>query len=252
MRLLVTCEHGGNRIPAAYRAHFAGCEAALRSHRGYDPGALRLARDLSVAFAAPLVASTVSRLLVELNRSPHHPGLWSEVTRRLPRAERTRIAARHYEPYRAAVERHVAEGIAAGQRVLHLSCHTFTPVLDDRPRTTDIGLLYDPRRRFERELCAGWTRTLALRIAPLRVRRNNPYRGYDDGLTTLLRRRFAEDAYLGVEIEVNQAHVLARGRRWQSLRGAIVRSVADLPGMAAPSRSLPPAAAHGHASAGPG
>ena len=41
---LITCEHGGNRIPPRYRDLFAGCEALLQSHRGYDPGALTLAR----------------------------------------------------------------------------------------------------------------------------------------------------------------------------------------------------------------
>ena len=62
--LLVTCEHGGNRVPKRYRRLFAGWESVLASHRGYDPGALTLARELARAFDAPLVASTVTRLLV--------------------------------------------------------------------------------------------------------------------------------------------------------------------------------------------
>ena len=37
-RILVTCEHAGNRIPAEYRSLFRGASALLRSHRGYDPG----------------------------------------------------------------------------------------------------------------------------------------------------------------------------------------------------------------------
>jgi hypothetical protein len=36
------------------------------------------------------------------------------------------------------------------------------------------------------------------------VRRNYPYLGRSDGLTTYLRRRFDRDRYVGVEIEVNQ------------------------------------------------
>ena len=35
---IVTCEHGGNRIPAPYRPLFRGQKALLDSHRGYDPG----------------------------------------------------------------------------------------------------------------------------------------------------------------------------------------------------------------------
>ena len=38
--LVITCEHGGNRIPAPYRTCFAAVRRLPDSHRGYDPGAL--------------------------------------------------------------------------------------------------------------------------------------------------------------------------------------------------------------------
>jgi predicted N-formylglutamate amidohydrolase len=228
MMLLVTCEHGGNRIPREYRHLFEGYEAALASHRGHDPGALALASDLAGACGAPLVASTVSRLLVELNRSPGHRGLYSERTRDLAPEVKARIATRYYEPYRHEVERRVREGIAAGRCVFHLSSHSFTPALHGVTRNADVGFLYDPGRRRERRLCEQLSTALAERIAPLRVRRNYPYRGYNDGLTTFLRRRFRPDAYLGVEIEVNQKHALRGGRPWHALRRSIVRSVLDV------------------------
>ena len=63
--LVITCEHGGNRIPSLYRDLFHDYQVLLDSHRGFDPGALVMARALAAAFAAPLVASTVSRLLVD-------------------------------------------------------------------------------------------------------------------------------------------------------------------------------------------
>lgn len=226
--LLVTCEHGGNRVPREYRALFAGWETVLASHRGYDPGALALAKALARAFDAPLVASTVTRLLVELNRSPGHPQLHSEVTRRLPPPEKARIAERYYEPYRREVEQRVARAIAAGRRVIHISAHSFVPVLDGSARTTDIGLLYDPARAAERALCARWSRSLAARASRLRVRRNYPYRGYADGLTTHLRRRYGRGGYVGVEIEVNQKHVLAGEREWRMLRRLLVQSLGDI------------------------
>jgi predicted N-formylglutamate amidohydrolase len=226
--LLVTCEHGGNRVPKEYRRLFAGWESALASHRGYDPGALTLARDLARAFDAPLVASTVTRLLVELNRSPGHPQLHSEITRDLPPSDKARIAARYYEPYRREVEQRVAEATAARRRVIHISAHSFVPVLNGRTRNADIGLLYDPRRPAERALCARWSECLGARASRLRVRRNYPYRGYADGLTTHLRRRYGRQGYLGVEIEVNQKHVLAGQRQWRMLREAVVQSVGDI------------------------
>ena len=79
--IVITCEHGGNRIPSPYRDLFHAHQALLDSHRGFDPGALIMAKALATAFAAPLVASTVSRLLVDLNRSVGHPRLHYEATR---------------------------------------------------------------------------------------------------------------------------------------------------------------------------
>jgi predicted N-formylglutamate amidohydrolase len=226
--LLVTCEHGGNRVPKEYRALFAARESLLATHRAYDPGALTLARDLARAFDAPLVASTVTRLLVELNRSPGHPQLYSEVTRDLPRSEKARIVARYYEPYRREVEERVAQATAARRPVIHISVHSFVPVLNGSKRNADIGLLYDPARASEQALCAKWSQSLAARASPLRVRRNYPYRGYADGLTTHLRRRYGGRRYVGVEIEVNQKHVLGGEREWRMLREVLVQSVGDI------------------------
>jgi predicted N-formylglutamate amidohydrolase len=164
-------------------------------------------------------------LLIDLNRSRDHRAVYSDRTRDLSQDEKARIVARYYEPYRGEVERLVRERIAAGRRVLHLSSHSFTPVLDGVTRSADVGLLYDPKRRFERMLCERWTKVLGARIAPLRVRRNYPYRGYDDGLTTFLRLRFDEADYLGVEMEINQEHAMAAGVRWRSLRAQILQSL---------------------------
>ena len=61
----------------------------------------------------------------------------------------------------------------------------------------------------------------------LRVRRNYPYVGYADGLTTYLRTRFAAKLYAGLEIEINQSEkTAARLKRVMtvlqlSLRGEI-------------------------------
>jgi predicted N-formylglutamate amidohydrolase len=215
---------------------FAHGAHVLATHRGYDPGAVTLARDLARACEAPLVASKISRLLIELNRSPHHPELFSEFTRGLPSATKERIFARYYAPYRERVEAKVRARVAAGCRVVHLSAHSFTPVLDGNTRSADVGLLYDPKRVHERALCQRWSERLAQRIAPLRVRRNYPYRGYDDGLTTFLRRRFAADRYIGIEIEVNQKHVAAGGPAWRALRRHLADSAVEMLGVAFATR----------------
>jgi predicted N-formylglutamate amidohydrolase len=222
---VVTCEHGGNRVPAPYRQLFRGRRALLDSHRGYDAGALVMARALAKAFGAPLVASTVSRLVVDLNRSLGHPRLHSAATRGAPAAVRARIVDRHYRPYRARVECLVGQAVSRGRRVIHISSHSFTPELDGKVRSADVGLLYHPGRRGEALLCARWKASLAELAPELRVRRNYPYAGKGDGLTSYLRQCFPPGAYVGIELEVNQDITLAAGRRWSTLRVALIHAL---------------------------
>lgn len=222
---LFTCEHGGNRIPARYRPLFAGRRALLDSHRGFDPGALVMAKALARAFDAPLAAATVSRLLVDLNRSLGHRQVFSPMTRAAPAALRARIVDEHYRPHRAEVERRVRAEVARGRRVIHVASHSFTPVLDGVVRTADVGLLYDPRRRGESALCARWKHALAVRAPALRVRRNYPYAGKADGLTSYLRTRFDPAAYVGVELEISQRIVAAGAPQFPALRRVLIAAL---------------------------
>jgi predicted N-formylglutamate amidohydrolase len=222
---LVTCEHGGNRIPAAYRALFAEQHDLLETHRGYDIGALIMAQELALSLAAPLVASTVSRLLVDLNRSIGHPQHFSAAMHGTPVSVREKIVERHYRPYREEVERLVRQSVERGRRVIHISSHSFTPELHGQVRSADVGLLYDPGRAGEAKLCARWKAALADIAPTLRVRRNYPYAGKGDGLTAHLRQRFSPHSYVGIELEINQKIVLAAGRPWSSLRKVLVESL---------------------------
>lgn len=221
---LVTCEHGGNRIPSAYLGLFNGWGEHLRTHRGYDIGALRMARDFSRALSAPLLVSTISRLVIDLNRSPGHPRLYSGASRAAPASVREQILAHHYLPYRNEAESIIANAIAEGAQVIHLSCHSFTPELNGKVRDADIGLLYDPSRAGEAELCRRWKATLKQHAPQMKTRLNYPYMGTSDGFTVWLRRRFPAERYIGVELEINQRHVRGQGSDWGGLRAALVSS----------------------------
>lgn len=181
-----------------------------------------MARDFARALGATLLHTTVSRLLVELNRSVGHREGFSS---RVPAELHAELLRRYYQPYRRNLEAHVAAAVRRGKRVVHLSCHSFTPRLAGVQRLADVGLLYDPRRRGERELCIAWQKLLA-RDRKLVARRNYPYRGWGDGLTTYLRTRFPDRQYTGVELEVNQKFPRAGGARWRRVRQTLVATFA--------------------------
>ena len=249
--VVITCEHGGRNVPAAYRNEFAAHRKLLESHRGWDPGALELARRFAKALKVPLLFSKTTRLLVELNRSAGHPGLFSQATRDLPIEVRQAILERYYNPYRNEVESAIGKLIKARKTVLHLSVHSFTPELHGEVRRADIGFLYDPGRftecvvvdRWRKEL-VGHPNGIALasvvpnarakesncarqQVSTLVVRRNYPYRGAADGFTTYLRRRFPVTRYLGIELEVNQAFVFGPKRQWLQIQEALVSTLID-------------------------
>ena len=205
----MSCEHASNRVPSRYGNLGLG-EKALSSHIAWDIGARDVARAVARGLRCELHEARWSRLLVDLNRSAHHRKLIAESSfsigipgnRDLDADERERRLRAYWLPYRTAVESSIGEAIARSGLCVHLSVHSFTPVLGGRVRNADVGILYDPRRRAERDLARRWAREMV--ADGLRVRLNYPYRGTADGLTKALRRCFPRSAYAGLELELNQ------------------------------------------------
>jgi predicted N-formylglutamate amidohydrolase len=165
-------------------------------------------------YLAPLAdyskENTISRLLIECNRSLHHPQLFSEFSNRLAKQTKHELIAKYYLPYRTSVESSINEYISSQKQVLHISLHSFTPELNGVIRQNDIGLLYDPKRKQEKEFCLTFKDALIAQDPTLKIRANYPYLGSADGFTTHLRKQFPEN-YLGIELELNQGLVQNNG-----------------------------------------
>jgi predicted N-formylglutamate amidohydrolase len=184
---------------------------------------LQLARRLSLALNARLVFSKTTRLLVELNRTLGHPRIFSEFSRQLAEPSRCELLAKHYAPYRRAVTEEISRCVRSGP-VLHLSVHSFTPVMNARTRRTDVGLLFDPARDFETRVCRAWRKTLKAALGDRTVHFNLPYRGTSDGFTVALRKQFADACYAGIELEINQKFPLGPLPAWRRMQRDIVSS----------------------------
>jgi predicted N-formylglutamate amidohydrolase len=208
--IVLTCEHGGHAVPRAYKSLFRGQASVLSSHRGWDIGALAVAQGLARTMNLPLHFCTTTRLLVDVNRSLKAKDLWSDWSAKLDRSEKEKILDQYYLPYRNEVRDHLMQLIAQGMRVLHLSIHSFTAILNGETRNTEVGILYDPKRNFE----AGLARSLVAAVREqkelLRVRKNYPYLGYSDGFTSFLRRQLPVAQYAGIEIETKQDEIATK------------------------------------------
>ena len=203
-QVLISCEHGGNHVPAAFKLLFAVQEKRLNSHHGWDRGALAVARKLSKRLSYPLIYSTTTRLLVDLNRSLHHPKLFSDLVNGCNKVIKNKIIQRHYLPYHTKIDAFITDAISQKKQTLHFSIHSFTSVLNNEVRNADIGLLYNPGRPTEAQLAKN-LREYIKTHSDYRVRMNYPYLGKADGLTTILRKRYPDSKYCGIEIEMNQA-----------------------------------------------
>jgi len=207
LRVVVTCEHASWAVPAEL-GDLGLSRGVLQSHRGWDEGALPIAESIAAALRAPLFAAKWSRLVADCNRSANHQGV---VRRRLDqrdvpgnridRAARAARVAKYWAPYRDEVEEHVRLAVRAGP-LLHLSVHSFVERLNGIERKNDVGLLHDPDRPREVAFCEALKPPLV--AEGFVVRRNFPYFGDTDGVTSWFRTELPASRYLGIEIECNQ------------------------------------------------
>jgi len=226
--LIVTCEHGGNRIPGRYGKFFKGKSGLLQSHRGWDPGALVLARKIASYCKAPFAYETVSRLLVEQNRSRNRATVFSEFSSAFPSDIKERILRDYYDPYHEKIMEFVNKAADRDRRAIHVSIHTFTPVLNGETRNACLGILYDPSRTCEMLFALQLRNNLHELIPSCKVRRNYPYKGMSDGVAAWLRKKFTPDCYCGIEIEVNQKHFYGRDRIWNALLSRMPKIIASM------------------------
>lgn len=203
--LIITCEHAVNTIPDEYHPLFHPHEHRINSHEGFDIGALDIAEALQATFSqAHLICATASRLLIDCNRSLHHTNCFSSISKQLDTEAKHLVINEFYTPFRQQTIEYMHHYIAQNLTVLHLSIHSFTPILNNAVRNTDIGLLYDPKHKMEKNLATCWRRQIKTIAPEYRVRMNYPYKGISDGFKTFLRTQFPINSYIGLEVETNQ------------------------------------------------
>jgi len=175
---VIVCDHASNRIPAELGD--LGLNLIQRlTHVAWDPGALAVAVQLSTLLDAPLVQSTVCRLVVDCNRAESAVDLAPVISERteipgnsgLSEGERQRRLVRYHRPFHEAIGRLLDARQAAGQLSVLVTVHSFTPVYKDVRRPWPIGLIHPADQRFT----AALRDALAAEAADLAIGWNEPY-----------------------------------------------------------------------------
>ena len=208
--LIITVEHASNHVPA--EVDLGVDREVLESHVAWDPGTKAIGELLSRGLDAPLLLGQATRLVADLNRSAHNREVVPEIAfgvpvpgnQRLDEAGRAERIARYHAGYWKQARAWVEERMTA-RPVLHLSIHSFTPVLHGVERPMSLGVMYDPARPLENPLAEALIG--ALRQRRIETADNGPYDGRADALVTSLRREHPENRYAGIQIEHSLKHL---------------------------------------------
>jgi predicted N-formylglutamate amidohydrolase len=228
---VIVVDHASARIPR--RLKDLGLPTAeLARHIAWDIGSLAVARLVSVALDAPLVAQNYSRLVIDCNRDPGVPssiptvGELTEIPGNVAIGA-VEIAARRseiFDPYHQRIRILLDERQRAGRRTILVAQHSMTPVFKDVRREMHCAILYNRDRRF-----AGMVLDLLRREPGLIAADNEPY--FVSDATDYTIPRHGEDRGLPhVEIEIRQDLVGDSGgqQKWAERLTRVLRDAEKL------------------------
>jgi len=230
-RLVLTCDHASNRVPAELGDLGLGQEA-FRRHIAYDIGMRGVTLKLAEALGAHAVLSTTSRLVIDPNRGEDDPTLLMRLSdgdlipgnARVGEEERERRLARYHRPYHDVITKVLDRVVAAGETPLLIAMHSFTPAWKSVPRPWHVGLLWDLDDRVATPLLAALSAEEGLVVGD-----NEPYDGalIGDGMN----RHGTNRGFPHVLVEIRQdlvGHEEGQGE-WAERFARLVPPILDAP-----------------------
>ena len=173
-RVVLLCDHASNHVPGHYGDLGLG-QAELQDHIAWDPGTLAIGKQLCALLDAPLIQSTISRLVIDCNRMHDAHDLvpqTSEATKipgnaEVDEVERQNRINSYHTPYHAAITSVLDERLSRGRDSVLVALHSFTPIYHGDPRPWVAGLIhasdesisrvfFDELKRDAPDLEIGW------------------------------------------------------------------------------------------------
>jgi predicted N-formylglutamate amidohydrolase len=223
--IVLICDHASNHIPDEFGS--LGLEPGeLTRHIAWDPGAAPVAQRMSAALDAALVESSISRLVIDCNRSLEAPDLVPELGEAtlvpgniaLSAEALDERVALAWRPFHNAIEQLIRDRLRAGRETRLVSIHSFTPCFLGTRRPWQVGVIHDDDMRMARPLIA------ALRAADgLVVGVNEPYSPADRVYYTLERHARSRGLpCVMIEIRNDVIDTEQGQRRWADMLASIL------------------------------
>jgi predicted N-formylglutamate amidohydrolase len=218
---VVVCDHASNRIPERYEGLGLTAIDRLR-HIAWDPGALSVSLAMVALLDCPLIHSTVSRLVIDCNRTHGSPDLiapLSEETvipgnQHVGDNERARRIADFHDPFHTAIDALLDARRERGQETILIAMHSFTPVYKGVARPWPIGLVHGLDTTFSRAVFEA----LKAADSALNVGWNEPYAALS-GVTYTLEHHGDGRGLVSTMFEIRHDQILAPDgvSRWAGL-----------------------------------
>jgi len=172
-RIVLLCEHGGRRVPAAW-SNLGLPDAFFATHYGCDIGAAELTRVLAKKLGATAVIANYSRLFLDYNRKRHDPECRRMEIGGIPvpgniALDEAEIATRE-SIARTPVEREIARWTEEHPASAVISIHSFSPYWNNAKRSCEIGVMWREDTRIAPRLI-----TELSKHGDYAVRDNEPY-----------------------------------------------------------------------------
>jgi len=223
--MLLIADHASNHLPPGIDLRVPA--SVMDEHVALDIGVAPLAAALCAGLGCPAVLGGISRLLIDLNREDHAPGLIPETSdgilipgnAGLTAAGRADRIQSWWRPYHDRI----ADRISRDKPKLLISLHSFTPRLatsaEERP--WQIGILYNRDERAARIALP------LLEQAGIVAGDNLPYSGKVLNATMNLHGEGNNIAYLGIEVRQDLISNAERVAPWAERLAPIIRAVRD-------------------------
>ena len=224
---VIVVDHASARIPRSL-ADLGVPHAELQRHIAWDIGALAVARHVSEALDAPMVAQNYSRLVIDCNRDPRVATSIPTVSEstaipgNIDLSEEKRLARRAaiFDPYHDRITALLDERKAAGRPTILVSQHSMTDIYKGVRREMHAAVLYNRDRRF-----AGLLLDMLRREDHLHIADNQPYFVSDETDYSIPNHGEARELP-HVEIEIRQDLLLeeAGQREWAARIATALRA----------------------------
>jgi predicted N-formylglutamate amidohydrolase len=232
---IVICDHASNRVPRALK-DMGLKKATLKKHIGWDIGAEDASLHISKMLDMPAVLAQYSRLVIDLNRAPHHVECIPEESDHirvpanagLQKKDREQRLKEIYWPYQNKIGQ-LADRFAKKKRApLLISVHSFTPEMDGKKRPWHIGIMWKNEKKIAKQLI----RNIRHSHPSLLVGENEPYTLFDDRFPGSTIWRHAEERglpYVFVEFRQDLIDTKQKAVYWADIFLDALRPVLDNP-----------------------